>query len=160
MADGPWLGAGEAHVWRSYQRVQRALAGALDHQLERHAGLSGADFALLGPLAEAADGVLRMRDLAATVEWDRSRLSHHISRMEKRGLVVREHCAEDARGANVRLTLSGRLAVEAARRPHRETVRRYFFDQLGADELVVLAGAFDRMLARLIEDDHEPPCAR
>ena len=85
-----------------------------------------------------------MRELGATVEWDRSRLSHHVSRMCKRGLVTRENCTEDARGANVRLTDAGREAVAAAREQHGELVRRYFFDQLGR--------VFSRMLTRLAQD--------
>ncbi|WP_409185587.1 MarR family winged helix-turn-helix transcriptional regulator [Amycolatopsis sp. VS8301801F10] len=142
----------EAEVWCSYQRVQRALGSALDRQLERAAGISGADYALLVPLANEPDGVLRMRELGATVEWDRSRLSHHVSRMCKRGLVTRENCTEDARGANVRLTDAGRAAVAAAKDQHGELVRRYFFDQVSGPELELLGRVFSRMLARLAQD--------
>ncbi|WP_033294251.1 MarR family winged helix-turn-helix transcriptional regulator [Amycolatopsis jejuensis] len=150
----------EAEVWCTYQRLHRALGGALDRQLERDAGISGADYALLVPLARTPGGVLRMRELGLLVEWDRSRLSHHVSRMVKRGLVVRENCSEDARGANVRLTDAGREAVEAAQGQHRETVRRYFFDQVSPAELDVLGRVFTRMLTQLTEDDHEGPCNR
>lgn len=101
-----------------------------------------------------------MRDLGTQVDWDRSRLSHHVSRMEKRGLVSREDCPDDARGSMVRLTATGRGAIEAAAPQHVETVRRYFFDPLSGDELEVLGRAFDRMLARLDEDAEGDPCTR
>jgi len=144
-------GGREAEVWCSYQRLQRALGTALDRRLEDGAGISAADYALLVPLATATGGVLRMRELGATVEWDRSRLSHHVSRMVKRGLVVRENCTEDARGANVRLTEAGRTAVAAAGSQYRDAVRRYFFDQVSADELDLLGRVFARMLAGLTD---------
>jgi DNA-binding MarR family transcriptional regulator len=160
MADARWLDEREAHVWRSYHRLLRDFGGAVDRQLERDAGLSGADYALLVPLSEAPGEVLRMRDLGIQVDWDRSRLSHHVSRMEKRGLVSREDCPDDARGSMVRLTATGRGAIEAAAPQHVETVRRYFFDPLSGEELEVLGRAFDRMLARLDEDAEGDPCTR
>jgi len=69
--------------------------------------------------------------------------------MEKRGLVAREECASDARGSLVRITASGRAAIEAAAPGHVETVRRYFFDQVCPAELDTLIAVFDRMLAAL-----------
>ncbi|WP_020657466.1 MarR family winged helix-turn-helix transcriptional regulator [Amycolatopsis benzoatilytica] len=152
MADETCTGR-EAEVWCSYQRLQRALGTALDRRLEHGAGISAADYALLVPLATAPGGVLRMRELGVTVEWDRSRLSHHVSRMVKRGLVVRENCTEDARGANVRLTEDGRAAIAAAEGHYREAVQRYFFDQASADELDLLGRVFRRMLAGLADAD-------
>jgi DNA-binding MarR family transcriptional regulator len=48
------------------------------------AALSAADFAVLVPLSEAPDRRLRARDLGRFLDWDRSRLSHQIRRMEQR----------------------------------------------------------------------------
>jgi DNA-binding MarR family transcriptional regulator len=72
--------------------------------------------------------------------------------MERRGLVVREECLEDARGSMVRLTDSGRRAIEAAAPDHVEMVRQYFFDEVSDEELAVLATVFDRLLAKLADD--------
>jgi len=66
--------------------------------------------------------------------------------MEKRELVVREECAEDARGLMARLTDSGRRAIEEAAPAHVETVQRYFFDLVSDDELATLSAVFDRLL--------------
>ncbi|SDD11759.1 MarR family winged helix-turn-helix transcriptional regulator [Actinokineospora iranica] len=147
-----WLDESEARLWRAYLVLVRDLRRAFDRQLERDAGLSGADYAVLVPLSEAADGVLRMRELGRSVDWDRSRLSHQVRRMEKRGLVAREDCAEDARGSMVRLTDAGRAAIEAAAPEHVETVRRYFIDQLSEDERAVLTDVFERLNQRLDSD--------
>jgi DNA-binding MarR family transcriptional regulator len=144
-----WLDEREAHLWQSYRRLQRELRNALDRQLVRDAGLSGAEYALLVPLSEAPRGRLRARDLGAMVGWDRSRISHQLSRMEHRGLVTREPCPDDARGSVVRLTRAGRASIRAAAPEHVATVRRLFLDPLSDEELDTLAGLFDRLLAGL-----------
>ncbi|MFE2088610.1 MarR family winged helix-turn-helix transcriptional regulator [Streptomyces sp. NPDC059460] len=149
MDEPHWLDEREARVWRQYRALMRELQSAQDRQLVRDSGLSGADYALLVPLSEAADGVLRARDLGLEIGWERSRLSHQISRMEKRGLVAREPCPDDARGSMVRLTPDGRAAIEAAAPAHVETVRRYFFDPLTAKEVDVLGALFEKMLGAL-----------
>lgn len=153
MTEPRWLDEREARIWQAYRDVRRELQSALERQLVRDAGLSGADYALLVPLSEAPKGALRARDLGLSVGWDRSRLSHQVGRMEKRGLVAREECAEDARGSIVRLTAAGRSAIEAAAPEHVETVRRYFFDPLTDEELDQLGDVFHRLLARLAQDD-------
>lgn len=153
MGDPRWLNEPEAHVWQQYRDLKRDLQSVQDSQLVRDSGLSGADYALLVPLSETPDGVLRSRDLGLEVGWERSRLSHQVSRMEKRGLVIREACIEDARGAMVRLTEAGRAAIEAAAPAHVEVVRRYFFDPLSPEEVETLGTLFGRMLAALAESE-------
>ncbi|MFG1784067.1 MarR family winged helix-turn-helix transcriptional regulator [Rhodococcus oryzae] len=149
MANSGWLDEREARVWQAYREVTRDLQAAFDRQLAEDAGLSGADFALLAPLSESAEGVLRTRDLGLMVGWDRSRISHQVSRMQKRGLVVREDCADDARGSMVRLTPDGRAAIEAAAPGHVNSVRRLFFDPLSDEEVDVLGGILERLRARI-----------
>ncbi|WP_020415946.1 MarR family winged helix-turn-helix transcriptional regulator [Amycolatopsis sp. ATCC 39116] len=153
MADVGWLDDREARLWQAYRELTRELQRAFDRQLERDAGLSGADYAVLAPVSETGDGVIRMRELGRQVGWDRSRLSHQVKRMEKRGLVTREDCAEDARGAMVRITKAGRAAIEAAAPEHVATVRRYFFDQLSERDRATPTRLFERMLTRLSHDD-------
>jgi DNA-binding MarR family transcriptional regulator len=149
MAEPRWLNDREAHLWRSWLRVNQELPGVLAELTNRESGLSAADYAVLVPLSEAPGGVLRARDLGREILWDRSRLSHHLRRMEKRGLVVRGECAEDARGAVVRLTDAGGAAIEAAAPGHVEATRRYFFDLLSDKEMAVLTRVCDRVLANL-----------
>lgn len=139
-------------MWRAYLDLNRELPAVLERRLVRDSGLSNADYSLLVPLSEAPDGLVRSRELGAMVGWERSRLSHQVGRMEKRGLVVREECAEDARGSMVRLTPAGRAAIEAAAPSHVAAVRRYLFDVLTDEELDVLGRAFGRVLDRIAED--------
>jgi DNA-binding MarR family transcriptional regulator len=153
VASPRWLDERQQRVWQGYLHMNQELYAFLEQQLARESGLSAADYKVLHPLSEAADGLLRARDLGVEIGWDRSRLSHHLSRMEKRGLVVREDCAEDARGLMVRLTKSGRRAIEGAAPAHAETVQRYFFDLLSTDEVETLAAVFDRVVQHLKRED-------
>jgi len=145
VAKPRWLDDRQAHVWRAYLDMNQNLYAALEDLLTRDSGLSGADYSVLVPLSEEPGGVLRARELGTQIGWDRSRLSHHITRMEKRGLVAREECAEDGRGLMVRLTPAGRRAIEGAAPEHAEAVHRYFFDLVSKKELEVLAAVFGRV---------------
>ena len=149
MAKPRWLDERQQRVWQGYLHLNQDLFAVLEQRLARESGLSGADYRVLHPLSEAPGGLLRARDLASEIGWDRSRLSHHLGRMEKRRLVTREECTEDARGLMVRLTKAGRQAIEEAAPGHVEAVRRYFFDHLSNDEIETMAAGFDRMLDNL-----------
>ncbi|GAA2793372.1 MarR family winged helix-turn-helix transcriptional regulator [Kribbella solani] len=149
MTEPRWLDQREARLWLSYRDTHRELMRALEARMISNSGLSGADYALLHPLSEAENGLLRTRDLGRSVGWERSRLSHQVSRMEKRGLVCREECSDDARGSMVRLTELGRKAIDAAAPDHVEAVRSYFFDRLSVAEQEQLTTLLDRIAADL-----------
>jgi DNA-binding MarR family transcriptional regulator len=152
MAKTRWLDERQQHLWRSYIRMNQELYARLEALQASEGGISAADYAVLVPLSEEPTGVLRARELGAEIGWDRSRLSHHLARMEKRGMVAREECAEDGRGLMVRLTPSGRRAIERAAPAHAEAVQRRFFDLLSAKEVDTLTEVFDRVLDHLAGD--------
>jgi DNA-binding MarR family transcriptional regulator len=152
MAKPRWLDERQQHVWQAYLHLNQHLYAVLEQELVRDSGLSGPDYKVLHPLSQAPDGLLRARELCTEIGWDRSRLSHHVSRMEKRGLVTREECAEDGRGLMVRLTGAGRKAIEAAAPNHVENVQRYFFDLLSKEELETLACVFDCLLENVMRE--------
>ena len=125
-------------MWRRWLLVQNRLAAALNHQLQTDAGLSVQDFDVLARLTDEATGKIRITQLATGLDWERSRLSHHIRRMQQRDLVEREECPDDGRGAFVVLTKAGRAAIEHAAPGHVRTVRLVMFDSLSAQELKML----------------------
>lgn len=144
-----WLTAAEQDAWRSFVRLHDQLIGRLSRHLQTEASLSAADYAVLANLTDVPDGRLRFLDLTSAVEWEKSRMSHHIARMIKRGLVVREECAEDGRGAFVVITQAGRDAIAAAAPRHVEAVRRLFVDPLTPEELSTFTQLSKRLLERL-----------
>jgi len=129
--------------------VRRELQAAFHLQLSREAGMSAADYAVMVPLSESADGQLRTKDLGAALGWDRSRTSHQVTRMVKRGLLTRDLCVDDARGSMVQLTTVGRAAIEKAAPHHVALVRQLFFDPLSGDQLDALGIALDSMLTAI-----------
>lgn len=147
---GPrWLDDREQQAWRGYLAMQTELQAHLNRRLQADSGLSLSDFAVLVTLTDTADGRLRAGELAEALQWEKSRLSHHLARMQRRGLVERQECPDDARGAFVAVTDDGRRAIERAAPPHVETVRDLVFDVLAPDDVDALARISDAVLTRL-----------
>ena len=147
-----WLSEPEQHAWRSFVRIQDKLIGRLGREVQAESGLSTADYGVLVHLTEVPEGRLRVLELARAVEWEKSRMSHHINRMARRGLVVREDCPTDARVAFIVVTPAGREALATAAPRHVEAVRRLFIDPLSPAELAMLAQICDRILEGLEKD--------
>ncbi|MFC8429585.1 MarR family winged helix-turn-helix transcriptional regulator [Streptomyces sp. NPDC057253] len=147
-----WLTPEEQRAWRGFVRLHERLGGRLGRLLQAESQVSAADFAVLVQLTDIPEGRRRYQELARALEWEKSRMSHHIARMAGRGLVVREECAEDARGAFVGITDAGRAAIEAAAPRHVEAVRELFLDHVTPAELRVLAEISERVIGKLDEE--------
>ena len=156
-----WLEDHEQRAWRAFVQMQTQLNAQLNRELQETSGLSHADFAVLVPLSEHPDGRVRILELARGLRWEKSRLSHQLTRMQQRGLISRVQCGEDRRGAFVALTDDGREAVEAAAPIHVAGVRRYLFDDLTADQVATLEAIALGTIHRVAEVDECPgdPCA-
>lgn len=155
MTDTPWLNEAESRAWRGYQALTAQLGGILHRSLVRHTGLSLSDYAVLVHLSEASEDRMRAFELGSALQWEKSRLSHHLRRMEKRGLVARRTCESDGRGLFVAVTAEGRKAIEAAAPLHVADVRALFIDQLTPDQLVTLAEISEKVLSGLPPSDEE-----
>lgn len=144
-----WLDEGEQRAWRAYLQMHGQLTARLNRQLQADFGLSLADYEVLVQLTDAADGRLRPFELQRGLQWEQSRLSHHLTRMQHRGLISREGCTDDGRGAFIVLTDAGRRAIKAAAPGHVDTVRRLFFDGLTPDQVAMLRQVSTQVLDRL-----------
>lgn len=125
----------ELAAWRDFIETTEVLRTAVGSRLQTESGLSSGDYAVLLALSEAPEGRLRSSALAATVGWERSRLSHHLGRMENRGLIRRERAGGDSRGAEIVLTPSGSAAFREATAPHLRAVRELFVDALTPEQV-------------------------
>ncbi|HEY5114383.1 MAG TPA: MarR family winged helix-turn-helix transcriptional regulator, partial [Nakamurella sp.] len=114
MTQTQWLSQSEARAWRALRQFGTPLSAALNRQLMRDSELSSADYEVLVVLSETPDGSLRAGELGRATGWEKSRLSHHIKRMEARHLVERQDCLTDGRGLLVAITEHGRSAIGAA----------------------------------------------
>lgn len=128
-----WLNDEETALWRTYLALEGRLHLEIQRDLKMSSDLTEPEFEVLVHLSEA-DGPLRMTALADSLQWERSRVSHQVTRMAKRGLVQRTSCPEDGRGAFVSTTDEGMREIEQAAPDHVRTVRRVFLDRLDDDD--------------------------
>jgi DNA-binding MarR family transcriptional regulator len=158
--DTRWLTEAEARAWRGYRRMRGLLDLQTSRDLAHDSGLSEPDYDVLSTLSEVDGRRIRLNELADHMLWSRSRLSHHITRMQQRGLVARQDCASDGRGAEIVLTEQGLQAIQDAAPDHVESVRRNFVDLLTSDQLDTLSTIADTVLAHLTTLNSARPDAR
>ena len=144
-----WLDETEHRTWRSFLRMHSQLLAALAQSLRADSDMSLPDYEVLAVLSESPRGALRARELRSALQWDKSRLAHHVRRMEQRGLVERTECTEDARASVVHITAGGTAAIEAAAPAHAERVRALLFEALTPEQTAALGEAADAALAHL-----------
>jgi DNA-binding MarR family transcriptional regulator len=101
----------------------------------------------LSRLANIGKGEMRQQRLAEVMGWDKSRLSHQLTRMQNRKLIERREA--EKRVVLVVLTGHGREKLEAAWPIHAESVRRNLLDRLSAEQIATLV----RISNILGEDD-------
>lgn len=139
----------ELAIWREYIETSEIVRARIEAQLHHDSQLSNGDYKVLLALSEAEGKALRASELAAQIEWERSRLSGQLGRMEKRGLIRREPCEEDARGSDVSLTDEGARAFRGSTLPHLEAVKEIFVDAFTSEQLAHLGEAATAMREHL-----------
>lgn len=140
-----WLTADQQRAWRAFLSGSARLTEALTRQLEQDADLSLSEYEILVRLSEVPDRTLRMSELASSLVHSRSRLTHTVTRLERRGLVRRETCLADGRGVNCVMTPEGFAHLVASAPGHVEAVRTNLVDLLTDDELMTLGAAMERI---------------
>ncbi|MCB0965570.1 MAG: MarR family transcriptional regulator [Ilumatobacter sp.] len=155
-----WLTDDEGRTWRNFSLMQLQLFALLGRELTAD-GLSYPDYLVLANLSDRDGHRARPVELGRELGWEKSRVSHHIARMERRGLVERTPCPTDQRGWFVSMTDAGRAAIAAAAPGHVDVVRRHFIDLLTPAQLETLDTISTTVLAHLPVDatNLEPPAA-
>ncbi len=137
-----------------YRQMRTLLDLQLARDLNRDSGLSEPDYDVLSTLSEVADSRWRARDLAQRLSWSTSRLTHHVNRMQARGLVGREACPDDGRGAVIFLTARGWDTLREAAPWHVRSVREHFIDLLTEEQIDALAAIGATVIGHLAEAGH------
>jgi DNA-binding MarR family transcriptional regulator len=125
-----WLSDDEQRAWRTYLRMSSLLPAVLNRELQQDSGLTLPEYEVLVQLSETPLHRLRPFQICDALNWEQSRLSHQLTRMERRGLISRQDCEADGRGAFIELTAAGADAIGAAAARHVAAVRRLVFDRL------------------------------
>ncbi len=146
MSDVKWLDDREHRAWKGLQFMQMQLDGELARRLAADSSMSYQDYVVLVGLTATAEGRMRLYEMAGILGWEKSRLSHHVNRMVKRGLVTKERCPSDRRGLFVCVTDKGRAEIEAAAPGHVAAVRELVLDHLSARQLDELIGIVEAVV--------------
>jgi DNA-binding MarR family transcriptional regulator len=147
VTDAHWLDDIEMRAWLGFVRTRDLIAAAVGRDSSRQSNLTYVEYSVLAHLAGEPDHRLTFADLAAKLEWSQSRLSHQITRMEKRGLVAREPIPDDARRTAARLSPRGADVLSTAAPAHVQSVRKHMVDVLDRQQLAALADIYDTLLA-------------
>src|SRR5215475_1948289 len=138
-------------AWTNYQRMRVRLTERINRELAQKEGLSEADFDILCALIESPNESVRALALRCGLEWEKSRLSHQLRRMEERGLITRQECAEDNRGSVIRVTETGRKLANEAKIHYEQAVQQYVVDALTAEQLQAL-GTIAEVISHQLEE--------
>ena len=148
-----WLNDDEHQTWRSVLRMHTRLTTALAQALKTDSDMSISDYEVLAILSEAPDRTLRARELRCELQWEKSRLAHHLRRMEQRGYVRRDICSDDARAPLVCVTDTGLAAIRAAAPAHVARVRELFFNALTPAQAHAMREATNAILTNLAKHE-------
>jgi DNA-binding MarR family transcriptional regulator len=146
-----WLDDDELRAWLKLAGVMLKLSPALDSQLQRDCDLTHFDYLCLAMLSESDDHTLPMSELASRTNASLSRLSHVISKLEKRGWVARTPSPHSRRVTLVSLTEEGWKVLVAAAPGHVETVRSLVFDDLSREDVAALERIAGHIVERIEE---------
>src|SRR5260370_30226547 len=94
----------DLRVWHAFLLMGEDVLGGVGGDIAQATGLSGAEFGVLSRLAALGKGEMRQQALARVMTWDKSRLSHQLTRMQQRGLIERR----SVNGNTVRVVLTRR----------------------------------------------------
>jgi DNA-binding MarR family transcriptional regulator len=139
----------EWDAWRSFFSMRRQLDQALSSRLQRDSAVSIAEYEVLLALHEAPEAEVRIKEISARTGWEKSRVSHQVTRLERRKLVTRIDGGTDGRGSWVTLTSAGRRAIGDAIQAHGQAIRQYFFEPLGDGDAELMKSLSERVLTAI-----------
>jgi DNA-binding MarR family transcriptional regulator len=137
----------ELRVWHAFKLMGEDVLSRVGRDIAEATGLSGPDFGVLSRLVGLGKGEMRQQALAECMGWDKSRLSHQLTRMQERDLIERRDA--DKRAVLVAITKHGQEKLDAARPIHAESVRRNLLSRLNAEQTATIV----RVSNILGEDD-------
>jgi DNA-binding MarR family transcriptional regulator len=123
----------ELRVWHAFIFMNEDVMGRVGRDIAQATELSGSEFGVLSRLAAVSKGEMRQQALATLMSWDKSRLSHQLTRMQERGLIERRPI--DGKTVLVVLTNLGREKLDAARPIHAASVRRNLLSRLTQEQI-------------------------
>lgn len=140
------LSAKETNIWHTFKQAGEIVFGLVVRDVATATGLSSGDYGVLSRLVDLGGGTLRQIDLGKSMRWEKARLSHHLTRMQDRGLIEREHVS--GKEVFVKITKQGQSVLSDARPAHSSSVRRHLLDKLSHEETKALMNILTRLRAQ------------
>ena len=134
----------EMKIWLMYKETFKAIFGRITKENYDKTGVSDGDYMVLDLLTSSQAGGLRQQELADGMGWSKSRLSHHLTRMEKRGLIEKRPL-DKGNAIQVVITPKGTSAFDAVRPISANGIKRYFIDMLTEQDMEWIAGLASRV---------------
>jgi DNA-binding MarR family transcriptional regulator len=141
-----WLGEQQQEAWRAYVTASRMVNRAVDRDLKEMFDMVSDDYGILAVLSESPGRRRRFGDLAHELRFPKAHLTYRFQRLESQGLVERERCEDDGRGAYAHLTDQGAAVLAEAAPFHVASVRRHLFDFLDDDLVRQLHAAMSAVI--------------
>ena len=123
----------ELRVWHAFMLMGEDVLGRIGRDIAQATGLSGPEFGVLSRLGALGKGEMQQQALASVMAWDKSRLSHQLTRMQERALIERRRT--EGKAVLVALTTVGREKLDAARPIHAASVRRNLLSRLTQEQI-------------------------
>jgi DNA-binding MarR family transcriptional regulator len=143
LSDDEWA------MWDVWMRAQRVLSREAERALQSDFGISKAEFGIMVTLESAPDLPMRVSSLAESLGWEKSRVAHQLTRMERRGLVVRSESGAAGRRTGIALTAAGKALAEKSIVGHGRNIRRLALDTLSPEQAAVITEWSRQMIERL-----------
>jgi DNA-binding MarR family transcriptional regulator len=153
MSEPRWLNEDEQQLWLEFREFLWGYPRAMDRQLARDSGMSSGEYSVLAAVSQSAPDALRPGDLASSLQWDRSRVSHLLRRMEAKGLIERCASSSDGRGQDIKMTDAGWDTIRGAAPGHVSFVRETLFDSLSGDEREQFGAMLSKIRVAAVERD-------
>jgi DNA-binding MarR family transcriptional regulator len=143
-------------AWYAYMKVHLRIRYEMNRQLRADSGISLSDYDVLVALTSEPERRMSVSDLAIRIGWERSRLSHHLRRMNEAELVKTATSLTDRRVTEVELTTKGQQTLRDASPAHVEFVKAAFFSGLGPADVEALTTGLEKVYDSLIENGTLP----
>lgn len=147
-----WLTPDERAAWVGLAALLERLPPVLETQLRRDSDLTHFEYWVLAMLSESPDRTLQMSEVASLTNATLPRLSHVVTRLEGRGLVLRSSCPTNSRATNLGLTEQGWRKVVDSAPGHVDNVREAVIDALTPEQVRQLEEISLSILDRVAPD--------
>ena len=132
-------------AWRMFITLHARIIELIDADLQTARGLPLQHYDVLIELFEAEGKRLRMYELAQRVVLSRSSITRLVDQMAKQGMLERQTCSEDRRGAYAVLTEGGETGLRQSWPLYRQAILQHFGGVISQAEAQILFDVFTRI---------------